>query len=556
MALRRVLFFLVSSALIHAQTPLIWFCPLDPILRPEVGYGGSPQYMQLFVPDAPWTQAASRINVFKIYPQWISEATDADLKAQFADLDRRGIALALEWGMLTPSATCGRGVEGFGGPSTLTALRRIHALGGKLSFIAMDEPIYFGTLYKGQNACNWTLPQMAENAAANIKALQNEFPDVQVGDIEPLPDDADPNWLDQYTRGIDALQTATGKPLAFFHTDIAWTASNKKWQAAIASMRQIVADRGLPFGVIYNSGDSQQTDARWLSDAESHMVTYENGVNPPDHIIFQSWNAYPKTLLPETNAETFTNLVNRYFRARTQLTANAPGDGSFSGTLTTSADGMTVAGVPIRLAASPLTGAGVETQYTSEGTTPQNLRNLVLGLRINLECNCGGPSDIAIRSFRFESGDVSIQRDFSAGLNGWSLSDPALAKVQDDGQLHVRTADAQPLLLNSAPIAFANGNQPFKLTVTATVTSASAGSGYFAGIFLGDTAEITRARIAIAGHDIDLGSAMTDSTGQFQFTIPALAPAGYLLRAAFAGDQALWPANAEVTLPAASSIRP
>ena len=63
-----------------AATPQVWFCPLDPLFRPEVNYGGSPQYLSLFTPSAPWTQAASHVNVFKIYPQWIGSATDSDLR--------------------------------------------------------------------------------------------------------------------------------------------------------------------------------------------------------------------------------------------------------------------------------------------------------------------------------------------------------------------------------------------------------------------------------------------------------------------------------------------
>ena len=70
--------FILALALpLAAQPPLVWFSPLDPIVRQEVGYGGSPQYVQLFDPAAPWTQAASRVQVFKIYPQWITQATDA-----------------------------------------------------------------------------------------------------------------------------------------------------------------------------------------------------------------------------------------------------------------------------------------------------------------------------------------------------------------------------------------------------------------------------------------------------------------------------------------------
>src|SRR5260370_9531804 len=224
--------------------------------------------MQPFAQDEAWSQAASHVNVFKIYPQWISQASDADLKIQFADLHRRGIALALEWGMLTPNDTCGRGIEGFGGQFPLDTVRRIQRLGVHLRYIAIDEPIFYGTLYKSANACRWTVDQMAQNAAANITALHAEFPGIAVGDIEPLPvDETDKNWLDQYARGIDALQKATGAPLAFMHSDIAWFSS--QWPAAMSAMRQVVQTRGILFGVIYNGDESEQSDAAWIDAAEA-----------------------------------------------------------------------------------------------------------------------------------------------------------------------------------------------------------------------------------------------------------------------------------------------
>src|SRR5258708_39670849 len=85
----------------------VWFCPLDPLVRQS--YGGSPQYMSLFTPNAPWAQAASHVNVFKIYPQWIDQAADTDLQSQFASINRAGIVLALEYGPLseTIATDCG-----------------------------------------------------------------------------------------------------------------------------------------------------------------------------------------------------------------------------------------------------------------------------------------------------------------------------------------------------------------------------------------------------------------------------------------------------------------
>ena len=238
-------------------------------------------------------------------------------------------------------------------------------------------------------------------------------------------------------------------------------------------MREIVRTRGLPFGVIYNGSDSEQSDTTWVNAAEAHMAAYEATADPPGHVIFQSWNAYPKTLLPEAARDSFTNLINRYFRVRTQLTL-AVDQGTFSGQLSIS--GAPVAGAPIQFTATPLSGDGSESQYVVEGITPGGVRQMVLGLRVNIECGCSGPSDFRVRGFLVESGDISIRRDFAQGLDGWGVSERSAATVED-GQLHVQTSDGQALLLNSAPLDFRWEGQPFKLTVTATVSPISAGSG-------------------------------------------------------------------------------
>ena len=138
-------------------------------------------------------------------------------------------------------------------------------------------------------------------------------------------------------------------------------------------------------------------------------------------------------------------------------------------------------------------------------------------------------------------------RGFAGGLEGWGLSDPSAATIED-GQLHVQVSEGQPLLLNSAPIDFQTGDQPFKLTVTATVRPLSAGSGYFTVIFLGEK-ELSRARIPISALDLELGTVTSGEAGQFQLPIPLLAPAGYLLRAVFAGNPDLWAAKADILLP-------
>ena len=148
--------------LTHHQ--LYWFGPLPPLPQ-YTGrmFIGSEDFMQLFESDAPWQSTASQIQVFKLYGEWVSNhPNDAQLKQVIADLNRRGLAIAIETGPLDPDG-CGEGVEGFAGvQSSLQMVRAIKSAGGMLHFIGLDEPYFYGHFYDGANACHWSAEKIAK----------------------------------------------------------------------------------------------------------------------------------------------------------------------------------------------------------------------------------------------------------------------------------------------------------------------------------------------------------------------------------------------------------
>jgi uncharacterized protein (TIGR03437 family) len=538
-----------------ASAPQVWFCPLDPLFRPEVNYGGSPQYMSLFNPSAPWTQAASHVNVFKIYPQWIGSATDGDLQIQFADLNRRGIALALEYGVLTASSQCGMGVEGFGGPSLplLNAALRIQKNGGTLRYVGMDEPIYFSTLYTGTNACQWTVDQMAANAAVNIRALLAQFPNVIIGDIEPFPVSPS-NWLPQYQAGIEAFRKALGFPLAFFHADLLWDAPS--YLADLVSVRKMLSSEGVPFGIIYNGNASDTSDSQWIQSATQHLLAVELNLGSPDQVIFQSWHAYPKKLLPETDPDSFTSLIDTYFRRRTTLSSSLSGS-TLQGALTAADTGEPIGNAPINVTISPTAGSGVPAIYTLAGTLPAGTESVVFGARINLECNCSGTSDFLVSSFTMDAGAAgAITRDFSDQLNGWGVSatgSPAGTAKIEGASLHVVAQPGQSVLLNSPSIPFTS-TVPYTFRVSAKVSPKSSGSGYFTLVFLGASTEISRVRIPLAAASLPAGGASTDALGRYSLPLPATGSDPFQVQAAYAGSSDTWPAQNTVTWTSQQSV--
>jgi hypothetical protein len=136
-----------------------------------------------------------------------------------------------------------------------------------------------------------------------------------------------------------------------------------------------------------------------------------------------------------------------------------------------------------------------------------------------------------------------LNRDFSAGLTGWGVSDRSLVELREE-RLRVRAGADQHLLLNSPPIAFPHEKAAFRFIVRAQVAPSSSGSGYFTLIFLGDK-EISRVRISIRAAELQVGSVVTTEEGAYEFTAPTLEPGQWLLRAFFGGNTTHWPAMAE-----------
>ena len=287
--------------------PQIWFIPMDPVERPGIGRGAA-DYMRLFEPDAPWTKAASYIQVFGVYPQLMRSGSDSDLSTIFGWLKAHGIALAVETGLIQPRTSCRR-TEGFDDDQSAMA-QRIQRLGGDLRYVVADEPVYFGHDNDEPDACHIPIAELARDAAASARSFQSIFPRIQILDGEPISNFKEADWPDHIGQFLTAFRDAYGQPIAAVHLDIDWERPWHERALAIASYLQRV---GTPIGVIYNGNPSAKTDAEWLASAREHFRAYEALVGtPPNQAILQSWMPRPTQLLPEGSASAFAGLIIDY----------------------------------------------------------------------------------------------------------------------------------------------------------------------------------------------------------------------------------------------------
>lgn len=290
--------------------PLVWFAPLPPLpTGPGRPYTGSDDFMSLFTPDADWGPAGDRIDVFKLYGEWVAyQATAAELEAVVETLRRRHIALAVEAGPLDPTAACGQGIEGFAGREEgLRIANRIRAAGGRLDLIGMDEPWFYGHVYDGPRACRWPPERIAQGVVDFVAAIRTVHPDVIVGDTEAVTREMDPARLVSW---LDAYHAVAGEPLPFVHLDIDF--GSPGWPEMVASLRAAGERRGTAVGLIVFGDPSDPTDEAWFGTAAARTLAAGGADDPPEHLLFQSWQDRPNLVLPAAGQETWTWFVSRY----------------------------------------------------------------------------------------------------------------------------------------------------------------------------------------------------------------------------------------------------
>ncbi|MBV8115672.1 MAG: hypothetical protein JO300_13095, partial [Silvibacterium sp.] len=265
----------------------------------------------LFSADAHWSKAASKIQVFKVSTQLIMSGSDELLSRMFADLKRRNIGLAVEALILSEGPNnCGHGFEGYSSPRTMQVMaERIRKFGGDLRYVAMDEPLWYGHHYDKKNACQSSYADLARDVAQKVAMLRAVFPNVKIGDIEPLGSSGD--WTNEIIQWTQAYRAAVGEPLSFVDADINW--SGPAWHQQLAALAKALRGAGVALAVTYDGDGSDKTGQQWTEHAEQRFAAVESDpLTKPDIAVLQTWMAQPAHFLPEEEPGTLSWLVNRY----------------------------------------------------------------------------------------------------------------------------------------------------------------------------------------------------------------------------------------------------
>jgi hypothetical protein len=261
-----------------------------------------------------WEQTRASIDVIGYADHALNrEFTDGELKAFFPMLKQWKIGFGLEVGAVKPWGKTGAKVFEI----DQKLWQRFERLGASIQAIAMDEPLC---------CCRKDLHESDEYAvretASFIALVRKNYPNVQIGEIEPYPYIP----LDDQFRWIDALQQRLAdlhvRGLDFYRLDVNWaefTVFDRGSWPEVRKIERYCRQHKLPFSLIYWASGYPGVAKRGLaSDATWYVGVMQQGYDyaivdgKPDQYVVQSWIDAPARSLPEAGEFTFTRSVRDF----------------------------------------------------------------------------------------------------------------------------------------------------------------------------------------------------------------------------------------------------
>ena len=527
-----------------ARVPEIWFAPDDPIHQEHHSEPGVIDFMDLFPAGAPWSQAAAHIQIFQIYPQFASRATDEQLRTVIEGLRQRHIALALSCGMLhLPPG--GKWHEGYGAETAPRLLARIKRLGGDVRWAIADEPLWFGHFYRAPGAIPVSIAEMAQDMATTAQAFRSVFPDIHIGMEEPIMAyTSQTQWSTAMRELLSEFHRTFGEPMGCVRLENA-NHSIREWLPRFVDAARFLEQLHIPFGILVTGDTDDVTDADWFRKAEERYVAFESEGRRAAQMVFQSWMPRPSRILPDTAPLTHTHSLNDYFRNRTVLAATCE-FGRLGGRLTNE-DGRPIPDAQVELAVLPAFVDPEVVHRTIKGMVPTGAKTAQVGVRIGIEGSCAGLSRFSLGNVRYtepaEAAHAAVF-PFEHGLKVWGVQGDASAHVDDSNQvLNVIATPDHTLLLNSRAIPVTAGHE-FTLNLDLHLQHDTE-TGYFVVFFFNDAKKVLlRVQEPLVPEKLrTIKKLITDAAGQFatSATTPELQQAREI-HLTYAGDTQRRPA--------------
>lgn len=268
-------------------------------------------WRELFAHPEQWKATRGRLTGLLYADHMLNrQFTDAELKVQFAAINRWGLKLQLEVGAIKEWGKTG--AEAF--EKQRPAWERFRNLGGRIHAIGLDEPLVCCREYL-------KLPDeyAVRETAEFIALVRKHYPEMLVGDIETYPSMSVADhrwWLDALGK---RLATMGVRGLDFYRIDVDWVHFVVGGKGSWPEFRQVEGlcrQSGASFSLILwaaNYPALQQRgladDSTWYTGVMRMADDYAMVGGMPDQYVVESWVGAPSRAVPETGGFTFTQSV-------------------------------------------------------------------------------------------------------------------------------------------------------------------------------------------------------------------------------------------------------
>ncbi len=272
---------------------------------------------ELFTQPEQWAETRSLVTVLGCTANQLTKNfTDDELRVWLPQIEKWGIKLGLEVGAVKEWGTTGQKVFDV----QRREWDRLQSLGGKITAIAMDEPLCcVRKSLKKDDA------YAVEETANFIALVRKNYPDIRIGDIEPYPF----FQREELVSFIDALEAKLKqmgvRGLDFFRLDVDWnhfTNGNRLYPGNWPDVKKLelaCRQRKLPFSLIYWAADygrmkqlNLADDSTWYVGVMRQGYDYTTVGGAPDEYVIESWVGAPSKAVPETTDWTFARSVHDF----------------------------------------------------------------------------------------------------------------------------------------------------------------------------------------------------------------------------------------------------
>ena len=297
-------------------------------------------FWDMFKPGTAWDTLLSRIHVFSIHVNALTERTDTTLLlSAVRKLKDARVLVNYECGGLRPFSGCDSLAGERHAQGELVQLLRWYSRGGPIDFITMDSPI--NTMIAGgdpNGTCNWSVQRAANEMVDYMKEIRRVLPAVRFALVEPIPwyrVGSLPNYpgnnygdLLMTLDTVLAVVSSRGETLEIFHSDSPYEYSDdpptQGWKK-IKAVEEFLHSKGLRHGRIHNSQlGGFQSDQMFYERTLASWYRYKDTGGDPDEIEVWSWYDHPSRNVPESQPYTFTYACKKFFEEIERAAARVP----------------------------------------------------------------------------------------------------------------------------------------------------------------------------------------------------------------------------------------